>query len=97
MDLPVWKRASALLPVIMSLFVVGMVVAHYAMYGIVEETDEGTPAHIFQLLMVAQIPLIGFFIMKWLPEEPAQGAKVLALQLAAAVAAFASVYFLTGG
>lgn len=97
MSASVWKRPSALLPVIMSAFVVGMVLVHYAMYGIVEETDEGTPAHIFQLLMAAQVPLIGYFILRWLPEEPAQGARVLALQCAAAVAAFASVYFLTGG
>lgn len=97
MSVPVWKRPSGVLPIIMSAFVVAMVVVHYAMYGIVEEADEGTPAHIFQLLMAAQVPLIGYFIVRWLPEEPAGGARVLALQFAAAVAAFASVYFLTGG
>jgi len=96
-NVPMWKRPSALLPIIMSAFVVGMVGVHYAMYGIVEEPDEGTPAHIFQLLMAAQVPLIGYFMLRWLPEEPAQGARVVAAQFAAAVTAFASVYFLTGG
>ena len=97
MSAPVWKRPSGVLPIAMSAFVVGMVVVHYAMYGIVQETDEGTPAHIFQLLMAAQVPLIGYFILRWLPEEPSGGSRVLALQFVAALAAFASVYFLTGG
>lgn len=97
MNAPIWKRPSALLPVLMSLFVVGMVVVHYAMFGIVEEPDEGTPAHLFQLLMAAQVPLIGYFVIRWASEEPKAGARVVALQIAAAIAAFASVYFLTAG
>jgi hypothetical protein len=97
MNAPLWKRPSALLPVLLSLFVVGMVVVHYAMYGIVEEPDEGTPAHIFQLFMAAQVPLIGYFVIRWGPEDPKSAARILALQIAAAVAAFASVFFLTAG
>jgi hypothetical protein len=81
----------------MSLFVVGMVVVHYAMYGIVHETDEGTPAHIFQLLMAGQVPIIGYFAVKWLAIDAGRALRVLIFQALAAVAAFASVYFLTGG
>ncbi len=65
------------------------------MFGIVHEADEGTPAHIFQLLMAAQFPLVAFFAIKWLPEVPKEALKVLALQAAAGIVALGSVYFLT--
>jgi hypothetical protein len=34
-----------------------MVLGHAAMFGVVHEADEGTAAHVFQLLMAAQVPL----------------------------------------
>jgi hypothetical protein len=89
------KKPSAYLPIAMSLFSLGLVLLHFARYGNVHEEDEGTSAHIFQLLMVAQVPIIGFFAIRWLPENPREALKVLALQFAAIAAAFASVYFLT--
>jgi hypothetical protein len=95
MKLPLIKEPSGFVPIAMSLAALGLVLAHYAMYGIVRETDEGTPAHVFQLLMVAQVPVILFFAVKWLQRESSQALTVLALQFAAVVAAFASVYFLT--
>ncbi len=73
-----------------------MVISHAAMYGIVHEVDEGTPAHIFQILMVVQVPIVAWFAIRWLPRDAAAALRVLALQAAAGIAAFASVYFLTG-
>jgi len=49
-----------------------MVLVHFAIFGIVEETDEGTAAHIFQLLIVAQVPFIAFLAFKWLALAPRQ-------------------------
>jgi hypothetical protein len=95
MDLSTMKHPSAWLPVAMSLAALALVLGHFAVYGIVHEADEGTPAHLFQLLMVAQVPIIGFFAIKWLPQGPRPALLVLALQFAAAVAAFAAVFFLT--
>ena len=89
------KQPGAFLPIAMSLAALALVLGHFAMYGIVHETDEGTPAHIFQLLMAAQIPIIAFFAIKWLPLAPIQKMQVLALQAAAVFAAFAAVFFLT--
>ena len=89
------KEPSALLPLIMSFVALAIVVGHAAMFGIVHEADEGTPAHIFQLLMAAQFPLIAFFAIKWLPQAPEEALKVLALQAAAGIVALGSVYFLT--
>ena len=47
-----------------------MVLVHFAIYGIVVESDEGTAAHIFQLLMVVQIPFITFLSFGWLAIAP---------------------------
>jgi hypothetical protein len=89
------KQPSALVPFAMSVAALALVLVHAAMYGIVHEVDEGTPAHIFQLLMGGQVPIVMYFVVKWVPRAPRQALQVLALQAAAAVAAFASVYFLT--
>jgi hypothetical protein len=58
------------------------------------EADEGAAAQIFQLLMIAQVPVVLFFAIKWLPRAPSQALPVLALQAAAALAALAPVFFL---
>jgi len=78
-----------------SLAAVAIVLGHAAIFGVVHEADEGTAAHIFQLLMVAQVPIVAFFAVKWLPRAPRQTLQVLALQAGAALAVFAAVFFLT--
>lgn len=95
MNRSLMREPSAFLPLTMSLIGLALVLGHYAMYGNVHEVDEGTPAHIFQLLMAAQLPIVGFFAIKWLPRAPRQALPVLALQAAAGIAAFAAVFFLT--
>lgn len=95
MNVSPFKQPSGLLPVIMSVVALGIVLGHAAVFGIVHEVDEGTPAHIFQLLMVGQVPLILYFALTWLPRAPGNALRVLALQAGAALAAFAAVYFLT--
>jgi hypothetical protein len=95
MNPPLLKQPSAYVPVIMSLAGLTLVLVHAARYGVVHEADEGTSAHLFQILMVAQLPVIAFFAFKWLPRAPGSALKVLALQAAAGIAAFASVFFLT--
>jgi hypothetical protein len=44
--------------------------------------------------MAAQLPLLLFFAVRWLPRSPKQAAQVMALQAGAAIAALAPVYFL---
>jgi hypothetical protein len=88
------KRPSAFLPVVMSLAALSLVLARVAIFGVVREADEGTAAHVFQLLMAAQAPIVVFFALKWLPRAPRQALQVLALQTGAALAALAPVFFL---
>ena len=89
------KKPSAALPIAMSLAGLAIVLGHAALYGTAHEADEGAAAHIFQLLMVLQVPLVGFFALKWLPRVPRQTLNVLTLQAGSALAAFAAVFFLT--
>jgi hypothetical protein len=94
MNTSAFKQASALVPLAMSFAALALVLAHTAMYGVVREADEGTPAHIFQLLIVAQLPIVAFFAIKWLPRNPRSAMIVLALQAGAALAAIAPVIIL---
>jgi hypothetical protein len=54
-----------------------------AIFGIVRQPDEGAPARIFQLLMLAELPIVAYFGFKWLPRQPNEALLVLALQAAA--------------
>lgn len=72
----------------------GAGVAHVALFGVAREADEGTAAHIFQLLIATQLPVVAFFAIKWLPRSPRQAMQVLALQAAAGLAALAPVFLL---
>jgi cytochrome bd-type quinol oxidase subunit 2 len=89
------KHPSAFLPIVMSLAALFTVAAHVAMFGTARQADEGTAAHLWQLLMVAQLPIVVFFAIKWLPREPRQALLILALQAAAILAALAPVYLLS--
>lgn len=88
------KKPSAFLPLAMSSAAVATVLVHVAMFGVAREADEGTAAHVWQILMAAQIPIVAFFAIKWLPRTPRQALLVLALQAGAALAALAPVFLL---
>jgi hypothetical protein len=87
------KQPSAWVPVAMSVAALAVVLGHIAIFGVVREADEGTAAHLWQLLMVGQVPAVAYFSMRWLPRAPGQASRVLALQAIAALAACAPVYW----
>jgi hypothetical protein len=87
-------KPSAWIPLAMSIAALALVLGHVALFGAVREADEGTAAHLWQLLMAGQIPIVAFFVLKWLPRAPRQALLVLALQAGAALAALAPVYVL---
>jgi hypothetical protein len=86
------KHWSALLPLAMSLAALALVLGHVASGG-VREADEGTAAHIWQLLMAAQVPLVALFALMWLPRAPRQALLVLAVQAAVVLANLAALSF----
>lgn len=75
-----FKQPSAWIPFVMSLVALAMVLGYAAIFGIVHQQDEGTPARIFQIILLVQLPIIAYFAVKWLPKRPAQALVVLALQ-----------------
>ena len=87
-------RPSALVPLAMSLAALSLVLGHIVLFGGARQADEGTAAHLWQLLMAGQIPVIAFFAIKWLPRTPGQALLVLALQAVAGLAAAAPVFLL---
>ena len=90
------RHPSAWIPLILSSAALAIVLIHFTRYGITHDADEGTSAHLFQIVMVLEVPAVLFFAVKWLPEAPEPAIRVLALHAAGVVAALASVYFLTG-
>jgi hypothetical protein len=89
-----FKRPSAFVPVAMSLAALATVVVFIALNGTAPQADEGAAAHIWQLLMAAQVPIVLFFATKWLPRSPRQAVPILGLQVVAALAAMAPVFLL---
>jgi hypothetical protein len=88
------RHPSAFLPFAMSLAGLAVVLGHIGLYGVVRRADEGAAAHIWQLLMAGQLPLLAFFAVRWLPRAPKPTLGVLALQLVAALSAVAPVVLL---
>ena len=93
------RQPSAYVPLAMSLtalalllgaLVTGLIQHH----PLVREADEGTLAHIWQLLMAGQLPVLLYFAIRWLPRAPRQTLYVLMLQAGAVLASMAPVYFL---
>lgn len=89
-----FKQPSAFLPVAMSLAALATVLAHVVLVGTARQTDEGTAAHIWQLFIALQFPIIGFFAVKWLPRAPRPALLILAAQAGAVLAALAPVFIL---
>jgi hypothetical protein len=62
--------------------------------GTTREADEGTAAHLWQLLVAGQVPVIAWHAVRWLPESRRQVSAVLAAQVLAIIAAAAPVAWL---
>jgi hypothetical protein len=90
---------TGLLPIALSLGALLIVLLHIAFFGADSAPDEDAAAHVWQILMFAQIPALTLFFGRWFRIAPRPTFHVLALQgasiaLSVAVAAAAPVYFL---
>jgi len=88
-----FRHPSAFLPVSMSAAALAIVLGYAAMFGVARQADEGTAAHLWQLLMAGQLPVVLFFAVRWLPAAPRQALPVLAVQVGAALAAMFPVWW----
>ncbi len=90
-----FKQPSAWLPLAMSLAALTLILGHAAIFGIIHEADEGAAAHVWQILMAGQIPIVIYFMSKWLLQRAKESMLVVALLAGTWLANFAAVYWLT--
>jgi hypothetical protein len=88
------RQPSAFIPIAMSTAALGTVLFHIVTVGTAAQPDEGAAAHIWQLLMAGQVPVVLFYAVKSLSEGPKTALPILALQIGAALAAVAPIYLL---
>lgn len=88
------RQPTAMFPMIMSLAALLLLGSFLllASQGVIPlrapDGDEGLAAHLWQLLMVGQLPLIAWFSLRWFLQRPVQTIVILGVQ---AILAFASV------
>jgi peptidoglycan/LPS O-acetylase OafA/YrhL len=91
---PTLRQPSAFLPVALSLVALAVVLAQIVLVGVAPQHDEGTAAHLWQLLMGIQVPIIAYFALRYLPRNSRAAALILALQVLAIIAACTPVFLL---
>lgn len=93
MAMELLKRPSAFLPLAISTGFLCFFAAAYAQGTLVRRPDEGTGAHLFQLLMPLNLLVMLFFALTWVPKKPSAALPILTLQAAGALAVLAVVFF----
>jgi uncharacterized membrane protein YoaK (UPF0700 family) len=86
------RRPTGVLPLVISGGFLAILLSGLAQGTLVRQPDEGTAAHLFQILMPLQVIVIGVFAASWLPRNPRSAIGVLALQTAAFLAVLAIVH-----
>lgn len=88
------RKPSAIAPIVMSLSALVVLLVAIAVGGTKPQPDEGAPAHIWQLLIAGQLPILGWFVLHWLRRDFKAGLPVLGLQIVAMAAALLPVWML---
>ena len=89
------RKPSAWVPIVMSAMALLLVVGYVVLFGVQKSTgDESAIARIFQLLLVGQVPIVGYFVIKWFPKHQKQVLQIVAIQILAALVPFLTVFFL---
>jgi hypothetical protein len=87
-------RPSGFLPLAISGAALLVVLTHIAIFGVAREPDEGAVAHLWQILMAGQLPIVVFFAIRWLRKDLRGTLVVLRLQTLAIVIAISPVLVL---
>jgi hypothetical protein len=99
-SMTVWtlmRQPTGYMPVMMSLGAFAMIVWFVAVHGVVHQPDEGAQAHLWQLLVAGQVPLIAYFAWRWLPRARPAALIVLALQATAVMLLAVAPLWALGG
>ena len=90
--LKLMKKPSAFLPPVISIAAFLLVIISVVYFGAVHKIDEGASAHLFQMLIALEVPIIVYFVIRWLPQTPKTALRVLLLQVCAILGALAPVF-----
>jgi len=88
-----YRHPAALVPFAMSMAALGVALGYAAVFGTSRQPDEGAAAHMWQLLMAGQVPIVGVFALRFLPVHTRQALPVLAAHVAAALTAMLPVWW----
>lgn len=91
------RHPSAFVPLILSGCALALLVGYLSVFGIGSGRtahDEGATAHLYQLLIGAQLLIIPWFALRWSWREWRAGATLLALQALAITASFAPLWLI---
>ena len=87
------KKPSAWIPIVIPLIFFAYLVIHISTFGVVREKDEGIGAHLFQLWLVLEPCMLGFFAGKYLRVARKEALIILTLQVVAALLPISVVFF----
>ncbi len=87
------RKPSSFVPLLCSFAAFATVIVALLSSTGTRQSDEGAAAHIFQLLIVAQIPMLAFCGLRWARKPTWAALSVLAAQIAAIGIAVAPVWF----
>jgi hypothetical protein len=91
---PSFRAPSAWLPLAMSASAFAVLVSHLWVAGVAREADEGAAAHLWQLLVTGQLPVIAWCLLRGLAKAPKTAIPVLVTQATALMAAAMPVLLL---
>jgi hypothetical protein len=89
-----FRHPAAFIPLLMSVAAFAVLAIHLLISGAARESDEGTAAHVFQLLLVGQLPVVAYYVATANRRAPGGLLLVLGMQLMAAGLALAPVALL---
>ena len=96
-DRSLFRQWSALVPIAMSLAGLALVLIFGLFARTPPQPDEGTPAHVWQLLMVVQAPIVLYFAIRWLPNRTRAALLVLLVQGLAWLSSLGALYIFEHG
>lgn len=88
------KRPSAYFPIVMSIGALTIPWIWVFVFGPDPSGDEGVAAHVFQILTFGQMPIVLYFVFRWVLQKPKETLMALVLQVILIVLAFVPVYLL---
>ena len=88
------RKPSAIAPIIMSVGALAVVLIAVMTGGVKPRPDEYAAAHIWQLLMVGQLPFLGWFALRWVRRDFRSAVPVVVLQILAFGLALLPVWLL---